>query len=262
MCASSRVRSDSREDGMGERRCIGEWSWPVEKLRPTVWIPKGYCQLGRADGNANCKGMSADGQDNSAKLIPMTVELNDPGGSETPRVCLGGTKMRVGEVESHRSQADKLKGQVNESRGQVDASTVSNTCETAAIGDGGGTGARSDAGGASCDGVGPDGHANWSDTSSGHTDVPGIRNGTDMTADTRETISTHQNVPQMQNLPVNAGRRDKVESRSHAGMPNMRVDTHGIAIHANTAGNTQRRVSTHTEDTKPPDLPARGTRSC
>ena len=150
---------------------------------------------------------------------------------------------------------DKSKGQVNESRGRAKASTVLNTCETADMGDGDGTGVRSDAGGASCDGVGPDGHANRSDASSGHTDVPGICNGTNMTADARETISTRQNTPQMQDSPIKAQRRDKVESRSHAGMPNMR-------IHVNTAGDTQRHVSTRPGDTKAPNLPTGSTKPC
>ena len=258
MCASGRVRdskSDSRGIGMGECASVDEWSWRVEMPRPIVRIPKGYCQLGRRDGNASCKEMSADGQGKSGKLIPVTVELDGPGGGETPSVCLGGTKMRIGEVESHGCRADKSRSQANESRGQAAASTVLNTCETSSMGDGDGTGARLDARGARRDGAGPDGHANRSDVSSGHVDVPGIRNGINTTADATETISTRQNAQQMQNLPINAGRRDKVESRSHAGMPNMRVDTHGIAIHANTAGHTQRRVSTRPEDMKPPDLP-------
>ena len=262
VCVSGRVMSDSRKDGMGERGCVGEWSWPVKKSKPVMRIPKGCCQLGRADGNVSCEETSVDGQGESAKLVPMTVELDDPGGSETPRVCLGGTKMRVGKVESHKCRADKLKGQVNESRGQADASTVLNTRETVAMGDGGGTGARSDAGGASCDRVGPDGHVNQSDTSSGHRNVPDTHNGTNTTADATETISTRQNTTQMQDLPVKAQKRDEVKPRSHAGMPNMRVDTHGIAIHVNTAGDTQRRVSTRSENAKPPDLPTRSARPC
>ena len=144
---------------------------------------------------------------------------------------------------------------MNESRGQADASTVLNTRETVAMGDSDGTGTRSDAGGASCDRVGPNGHANWLDASSGHTDVQDIRNGMNMTVDATETISTCRNTRQMQDLPTDARRRDKVESRSRAGMLNMRVDTHGIAIHANTAGDTQRHVSTGPADTKAPDLP-------
>ena len=88
---------------MGESGCIDEWSWPVETSKPVVRIPKGYCQLGRRDGNASCKEMSADGQGESGKLIPTTVELDDPGGGKKPRVCLGGMKTRIGEVESHRS---------------------------------------------------------------------------------------------------------------------------------------------------------------
>ena len=91
----------SRGRGMGECASVDEWSWPVETPKPVVQIPKGCCQLGRADGNANCKGMSVDGQDKSGKFVPTTVELDDPGGGETPSVCLGGTKTRVGEVESH-----------------------------------------------------------------------------------------------------------------------------------------------------------------
>ena len=101
------------------------------------------CQLGRADGNASCKEALADGQDESAKLVPVTVELDDPGGGETSSVCLRGMKTQIGEVKSHRSQADESRGQANESRGQVDASTVLNTCETAGMGNGDGTGARS-----------------------------------------------------------------------------------------------------------------------
>ena len=225
-------------------------------------IPKGCCQLGRADDNANCKETSVDSQDKSAKLIPVTVELDDPGGSETPCVYLGGTKMRVGEVESHGSRADKLKSQANELRSQADASMVLNTRKTASMGDGGGTGARSDAGGARHDGVGPDGHANWLDMLSRHRDVPDIQNGTNTTADATETISTCQNALQTQSLPIRARRCDEVEPRSHAGMPNMRVDTHGIAVHANTARNTQRRVSTWPTDPKPQDLPTGCTKPC
>ena len=247
---------------MGKRGWIDEWSWRVETLRPIVRIPKGHCQLGRADGNASCKEALVDGQGESAKLVPTMVELDDPGGSESPRVYLGGTKTRIGKVESHRCRADKSRGQANESRGQVDASTVSNTCETAAMGNGGGTGAKSDAGDARRDEAGPNGHANRSDVSSGHVDVPGIRNGTNTTADATETISTRQNAQQMQNLPVKAWRRDKVEPRSHAGTPNMRVDTHGVAAHANTAGDTQKRISTRTAEPKPPDLPVRSARPC
>ena len=61
----------------------------------------------------------------------------------------------------------------------------------------------------------------------------------------------------MQNLSINAGRCDKVESRSHEGMPNMHKHMHGIAIHVHMAGNTQRCVSTCPKEAKPLDLPAR-----
>ena len=62
---------------------------------------------------------------------------------------------------------------------------------------------------------------------SGHGGVPGIQNATDMTADTKETINTH-NAPQTQNLPVKAGRHNQVEPRSCADMLIMCTDTHGM----------------------------------
>ena len=69
---------------------------------------------------------------------------------------------------------------------------VLNTCETAGMGDDDGTGAKSDAGGASRDRVGPDGHANQSDALSRHRDVPDIHNDMNTAADAMEIISTHQ----------------------------------------------------------------------
>ena len=132
---------------------------------------------------------------------------------------------------------------------------VLNTCKMAAMDDGGGTGTKLDAGDVRRDRVGPDGHANWLDASSGHMDVPDIHNGMNMTADMTETISTCQNAPQMQNLPVEAQKCAKAKPRSCTGMLNMWVDTHGVAIHANTARNMQRHVSTWSTDPKPQDLP-------
>ena len=79
---------------------------------------------------------------------------------------------------------DKSRGQANGLRDQADALTVLNTCEMADMGDSGGTGTRSDAGGARHHGAGPDGQANWSDALSGHRDVPDIHNSMNMTADT------------------------------------------------------------------------------
>ena len=67
------------------------------------------------------------------------------------------------------------------------------------------------------------------------------------------------NAPQMQNLPVNAGRHNQVEPRSCVDAPNMCIDMHGVAIHANMAGDMERHVSTGPEDTKVPDLPTGST---
>ena len=98
---------DGCEDGMGKRGCIDKWCWPVEMPRPIMRMLKGCCQLGRADSNVSCKEALVDGQGESGKLVPTTVELDDPGSSKTPRVYLRGMKTRIGKVESHGCQVDK-----------------------------------------------------------------------------------------------------------------------------------------------------------
>ena len=86
-------------------------------------------------------------------------------------------------------------------------------------------------------------------------DVPDTHKGTDTSGDLTESISTCRNTTQTRSLPVGAGRHDEAKSRSRVGMLNMRVDTHGVAYHVNTTGDTQEHVSTHPENPKPPDSP-------
>ena len=87
-----RRKLNSCEDGMGKCGCIDEWCWSAKKPRPIVQIPKGHCQPGRVD-SMSYKEMSVDGQGKSRKLVPITVELDDPGGGKKLHVYLGGTKM-------------------------------------------------------------------------------------------------------------------------------------------------------------------------
>ena len=61
-----------------------------------------------------------------------------------PRMCLGGMKTQVGELESHKCQVDRLNSHASKSRGQAKASTVLNTDETVIRGNGGGTGKMRD----------------------------------------------------------------------------------------------------------------------
>ena len=46
--------------------------------------------------------------------------------------------MWIGKVKSHGCQVDKLRGQANKSRGQVNVLMMLNTCKTAGMGDGDG----------------------------------------------------------------------------------------------------------------------------
>ena len=57
------------------------------------------------------------------------------------------------------------------------------------------------------------------------------------------------------NVLVGAGRHDQVKPRSYSGILNMRMDTHGDAVHATMAGDTQRHVSICLLNPEPPDSP-------
>ena len=133
-------------------------------------IPKVCCQqLGRTNDFE-----SMDIPDESEKLISTTVDLDGQGIGEIPRMYPGGTKMRVGEIESHGSRTDGLNGDVKESRShtdgpwsQTDASTVLNTRETVSVGDGDDTGTKKGAENARRGGAWTDGLANQTDASRG-----------------------------------------------------------------------------------------------
>ena len=69
------------------------------------------------------------------------------------------------------------------------------------------------------------------------------------------------------NTTADAGRRNKVKPRSHAGMLNMHIDTYGDVVHTQMAGDTQRHISIHPIDpdqhtpeneSVTPDSPVRG----
>ena len=77
--------------------------------------------------------------------------------------------------------------------------------------------------------------------------MPSIHNGIGMTADVKEYISTCRESAKQPNLPVkpeSQSTRNQVEPGSRAGMPNMWVNTHGIAVHTNTAKHVQKIIST------------------
>ena len=103
--------------------------------------------------------------------------------------------------------------------------------------------------------------ANQSDTLNGHRDMPGTCNGTDMTADRKECISTHHDTMKRPNSPIKPERRpihDQIELSWHASTPNMQD---GVSECTNMAGDTQGIVSTGTAEPKPQNLPTGSIRS-
>ena len=121
----------------------------------------------------------------------------------------------MGKVENSGCQVDESRGHTNKSKDQADASTVLNTGETTAMGDGDGTDARRSA-------AGPDGLPNQSNALSGHRDVPGSRNGTDTTADAKKPINAHRNTAKQPNSPGRWPTHNRVELRNRAGTPDIR----------------------------------------
>ena len=85
------------------------------------------------------------------KLVIVSIKLEGPDGGRIPCVCLGGMRMRPGDMDGPGRRMDMSRGQVDASRAQTDAPSalnMSNSTETAAISHGDGAGMYLSAGGA------------------------------------------------------------------------------------------------------------------
>ena len=92
-------------------------------------------------GNAGREVEPTDMPNKSEMLITVLIESEDPHSGETPRVYLGGMRMRADDTNGPGCRPDGLRGQADGSTAQTDAPSASNRPEMVVVShsDGAGT---------------------------------------------------------------------------------------------------------------------------
>lgn len=121
-------------------------------------------------------------------LVTVSIELENPCSDEISHICLGGMRMRKGNMNSPGGQMDGSNSQMGKSRGQTEASNVLNSAKTVGISHGDSTGAYLDARGARHSVEVMDGIGSHADISIGHRDVTYVETNLNTAADTPEII--------------------------------------------------------------------------
>lgn len=168
----------------------------------------------------------------------MSIEPEDLDSSEIPCICLGGTQMRMGNMNGPGNRADVLTGEMDESRGQVDGTTgemdtsnVSNRAETAGISSGEGVGMYLEAGGMKCIIDATDGIKSHTDMSSRHMDMPNVQIDAKIPRNVPDTVS----IPCMKAKPPDLPFRttkwipdEPYGCRDHVDASNAHMDPYSI----------------------------------
>ena len=164
--SSESNKSKGCSGGMGERASVDE-----------------------ADGNAGHGIEPSDALNELTEFIGLSVESYVENSSDTPHVCLGGIRWHACDVKGPGCQADRLRGQLDASRGQPNALNALNRAETEVIGHGEGTSTYLGPGDTKCLILETDGTRNHTDTSNRSMEVPSVEMDGKRSANTMENVS-------------------------------------------------------------------------
>ena len=140
------------------------------------------------------------------EFVTLSIESEDLGSSDIPRVRLGGTQMRTGDVNGSRGQTDWSDDQMDEPRGQTYVLNQSNNAEMAGISHGDGAGTYLGAGDAKRGVEVTNGVGSQTDMSIGHGDVPSVETDPNKPAKAPENVSITRKKDKPPNLPMEAAR--------------------------------------------------------
>ena len=214
-CASGEV-SDPKLDGIESEGCASGMD---------EWV----C-IDEADSNAGRGIEPADSPNELTEFIALSIELEDLGSGDTPRVYLGSTRVQMGDANGPGHGTDASRGQTDRSNGRTDTLSVSNHAETACVSHGEGAETYLGAGGMKrpvheTDGI--EGHA---DASSGHPDVSSIETDARISANEPESVRLPQKKVKPPDLPSRSARTPPDEPNGvgdHTDASNARTDVQG-----------------------------------
>ena len=215
-CEESRQCSGNTTDNIPVAHGVpleGEWTWCAsgEASNPKLdGIESEGCASGmdewacvdEVDSNAGCGIKPADSPNELTEFIALSIELEDLGSSDTPRVYLGSTRMRMGDANGPGRGTDAWRGQMDRSNGRTDTLSVSNHAETACVSHREGAETYLGAGGMKCPVHETDGVEGHADASSGHPDVSSVETDARISANEPESVSIPREKAKPPNSPV------------------------------------------------------------
>jgi len=253
--SESRVAEDT--PGVESEGCKGGTSGraSVDELETIVECCQ---QLGMADGDGD-RGVEPTGTPNeSDALVIASIEAESPDSGGIPRVHLGSTSWRAGDVNGPGNGADGSTGQVDESRDSTDTLDMSNSAATAVISDGEDAETYLDVRGAKRVIDATDGVTRHADATTGYGDAPSVETDALTTANATEIVSTPRKRKKPPDSLVEAAKCAPDEPNG-CGDPtdtsSVCTDVPNVETHAKTPANETGIVSIPRKREKPPDSP-------
>ena len=243
-------------DGLGESTETANTK-EVESEGCSRGMDKQAC-VDKVGGNAGRGTRPADTLNELTEFVTLSIESEDLGGGDIPRVRLGAMQMRTGDVNGSRGQTDWSDDQTDEPRGQTYVPNQSNNAEMASISHGDGAGTYLGAGDAKCGVEVTNGVGSQTDMSIGRGDVPSVETDPNKPAKAPEDVSITRKKDKPPNLPMEATRQHSNESNACGDQTDMLItctDTHTIGDETKTAENETEIVSTQRNSLKTRDLP-------
>ena len=231
-----------------------------------------YCNETRQrNGNAtenipSAHGLPLEGEwsvypsDKSDMLVILSVESEDLGSNDTPRVYLGGMQMRLGHANGLRIRTDRSGSQMEVSKGladgtgaQTDAPSTSNKPEMTGISKGEGAGTYLCARDAKHVIEVTDGIGSHTDVPSRHGDIPSIETYAIIPANVPENVRSSRKKAKPPDLPMETTRGYPDEPngcRNHVDGSSVHVDVYSVGNERKRPANETESVSTRQTDSK------------
>ena len=219
----------------------GEWTWCAsgEASDPKLdGIELEGCASGmdewacvdKAGGNAGHGTGPVDTLNELTEFVTLSIESEDLGGSDIPRVRLGGMQMRTGDANGSRGQMDWSDDQTDEPRGQMYVLNQSSNAEMAGISHGDGAGMYLGAGDAKRGVEVTNGIGSQMDMSIGRGDAQSIKTDADISANETQIVRLPRKKVKLPDLPSRSARTppDKPNGvGDHTDVPNAQTDVQG-----------------------------------
>ena len=198
-----------------------------------------------AGGNAGHGTGPTDTSNELTELVTLSIDSEDPHSGDIPCVYLGGTQMRMGDVNGPGCRPDGLRGQADGSTAQTDAPSASNRPEMVVVSHSDGAGTYLSAGDAKRGVTETNGIETHADASIGRGDAQSIKTDTDISANETQIVRLPRKKVKPPDLPSRSARTppDEPDGRGNlVDTSSVYTDTHSVGNKTERAGNESKNV--------------------